>query len=49
MTAGQHIAQVGLLLVAAIAIFGGSLQRVLGQPKLILPFVIAVAHYSSAT
>ena len=28
----QHIAQVGLFLVAAIAIFGGSLQMVLGQP-----------------
>jgi hypothetical protein len=28
----QHIAQVGLFLVAAIAVFGGSLQMVLGQP-----------------
>lgn len=28
----QHIAQVGLLLVAAIALFGGSLQMYLGQP-----------------
>jgi hypothetical protein len=29
---GQHIAQIGLFLVAAIAIFGGSLQMYLGQP-----------------
>jgi hypothetical protein len=29
---GQHIAQAGLFLVAAIAIFGGSLQMYLGQP-----------------
>jgi Domain of unknown function (DUF4345) len=28
----QHVAQIGLFLVAAIAIFGGSLQMVLGQP-----------------
>lgn len=28
----QHIAQIGLFLVAAIAILGGSLQMVLGQP-----------------
>jgi hypothetical protein len=32
LTIGQHIAQVGLLLVAGIAIFGGCLQMVLGQP-----------------
>jgi len=32
LTLGQHIAQAGLLLVAAIAIFGGSLQMYLGQP-----------------
>ena len=32
LTVAQHIAQVGLLLVAAIAIFGGSLQMILGQP-----------------
>ena len=32
MSLSQHIAQVGLLLVAAIAIFGGSLQMYLGQP-----------------
>jgi len=28
----QHITQVGLFLVAAIAVFGGSLQMYLGQP-----------------
>ena len=32
LSVAQHIAQVGLFLVAAIAIFGGSLQMVLGQP-----------------
>jgi hypothetical protein len=32
LTVSQHIAQVGLFLVAAIAIFGGALQMVLGQP-----------------
>jgi hypothetical protein len=32
LSIGQHITQVGLLLVAAIAIFGGSLQMYLGQP-----------------
>ena len=32
LSVGQHIAQIGLLLVAAIAIFGGSLQMYLGQP-----------------
>ncbi|MBI2729116.1 MAG: DUF4345 family protein [Polaromonas sp.] len=32
MTISQHIAQIGLFLVAAIAIFGGVLQMVLGQP-----------------
>ena len=32
LSAGQHVAQGGLLLVAAIAIFGGSLQMYLGQP-----------------
>jgi len=32
MSLSQHIAQVGLLLVAVIAIFGGSLQMYLGQP-----------------
>jgi uncharacterized protein DUF4345 len=32
LSLAQHIAQVGLFLVAAIAIFGGSLQMVLGQP-----------------
>jgi hypothetical protein len=32
LTLSQHIVQVALLLVAAIAIFGGSLQMVLGQP-----------------
>jgi len=32
MSLSQHIAQVGLLLVAAIAIFGGALQMYLGQP-----------------
>src|SRR5689334_17266666 len=33
LTLGQHVAQAGLFLVAAIAIFGGSLQMVLGQPE----------------
>jgi len=28
----QHVAQAGLCLVAAIAVFGGTLQMVLGQP-----------------
>jgi len=32
MTIAEHIAQIGLLLVAAIAIFGASLQMALGQP-----------------
>jgi len=32
LSVSQHIAQVGLFLVAAIAIFGGSLQMYLGQP-----------------
>jgi len=32
LTIGQHVAQIGLFLVAAIAISGGSLQMVLGQP-----------------
>ena len=32
LTINQHITQIGLLLAAAIAIFGGSLQMVLGQP-----------------
>ena len=32
MNIAQHITQIGLLLVAAIAIFGGSLQMYLGQP-----------------
>src|SRR5438045_4850256 len=32
LSVSQHITQVGLFLVAAIAIFGGSLQMYLGQP-----------------
>ena len=32
LTVSQHITQVGLFLVAAIAIIGGSLQMYLGQP-----------------
>jgi hypothetical protein len=32
LTLSQHIVQVGLFIVAAIAIFGGSLQMFLGQP-----------------
>jgi hypothetical protein len=32
LTVSQHIAQIGLFLVAAIAIAGGALQMVLGQP-----------------
>lgn len=32
LSISQHIVQVGLFLVAAIAIFGGSLQMYLGQP-----------------
>lgn len=32
LSLSQHIAQIGLFLVAAIAIFGGSLQMYLGQP-----------------
>jgi hypothetical protein len=32
LSLSQHVAQVGLLLVAAIAIFGGSIQMYLGQP-----------------
>ncbi len=33
LSVSQHITQVGLLLVAAIAIFGGSLQMYLGEPQ----------------
>ena len=33
LSLAQHVAQIGLFLVAAIAIFGGSLQMVLGQPE----------------
>jgi hypothetical protein len=33
LTLSQHIVQVCLFIVAAIAIFGGSLQMYLGQPK----------------
>lgn len=32
LSISQHIVQAGLFLVAAIAIFGGSLQMYLGQP-----------------
>ena|SRR5947209_1810238 len=32
LSISQHVARVGLFLVAAIAIFGGSLQMYLGQP-----------------
>jgi len=32
LSLGQHVAQAGLFLVAAIAVFGGTLQMVLGQP-----------------
>jgi hypothetical protein len=32
LSASQHVVQAALFLVAAIAIFGGSLQMVLGQP-----------------
>ena len=32
LSVSQHIAQVGLFLVAAIAMLGGSLQMYLGQP-----------------
>ncbi len=32
LSISQHITQIGLFLVAAIAIFGGALQMVLGQP-----------------
>jgi Domain of unknown function (DUF4345) len=32
LTFSQHVEQIGLFLVAAIAIVGGSLQMVLGQP-----------------
>jgi len=32
LTVSQHVVQVCLFLVAAIAIFGGSLQMMLGQP-----------------
>jgi Domain of unknown function (DUF4345) len=32
LSVGQHIARIGLLLFAAIAIFGGALQMYLGQP-----------------
>lgn len=33
LSVSQHITQVGLLLVAAIAIFGGSVQMYLGEPQ----------------
>ena len=33
LTLSQHIVRVGLFLFAAIAIFGGALQMVLGQPE----------------
>ncbi len=33
LTLSQHVVQVCLFLVAAIAIFGGSLQMILGQPE----------------
>ncbi|MEO6031129.1 MAG: DUF4345 family protein [Burkholderiaceae bacterium] len=32
LSLGQHITQIGLFLVAAIAIFGGLLQMYLGEP-----------------
>ncbi|MDB6000197.1 MAG: hypothetical protein JWP52_1896 [Rhizobacter sp.] len=32
LTIGQHITQISLFIVAAIAIFGGTVQIVLGQP-----------------
>ncbi|MEO8922787.1 MAG: DUF4345 family protein [Caldimonas sp.] len=32
LSLSQHIAQVGLFVIAAIAMFGGSLQMYLGQP-----------------
>lgn len=32
LSVSQHIVQIGLFLVAAIAVFGGSLQFYLGQP-----------------
>ena len=32
LSLGQHIVRVGLFLFAAIALFGGTLQMVLGQP-----------------
>lgn len=32
LSLSQHIAQIGLFLVAAISIFGGALQMYLGQP-----------------
>jgi hypothetical protein len=32
LTVAQHIAQIGLILVGAIAVIGGSLQMYLGQP-----------------
>ena len=32
LTISQHVVQIGLLLVAAISILGGSLQMYLGQP-----------------
>jgi hypothetical protein len=32
LTVSQHVAQIGLFLVAAIATAGGTLQMVLGQP-----------------
>ena len=33
LSASQHVVQVCLLLFAAIALFGGTLQMVLGQPQ----------------
>ncbi len=32
LSIGQHIVQIGLFLIAAIAMFGGALQFYLGQP-----------------
>ena len=32
LSTSQHVAQAGLFLVAAIAVFGGALQMTLGQP-----------------
>jgi Domain of unknown function (DUF4345) len=33
LTFSQHVEQIGLLIIAAIAVFGGSLQMILGQPQ----------------